>query len=315
MSNIEATKEPASASAAIAASPKQTWSHSTCTKEDLLKALHNKEVTAIESDIVMGTVILEDENSNKNSKQEIEAIMAHPPCDQSDLSFQEFAKLSMNEQQKKYGYKHIKLDFKEIKTLDPVFENIDGILSTGKTLFDKTIYLNADILKGPGKRECNLKMEPEIFSEKCIGFISRNEQYRKQCVFSLGWSVDPRSMYGYTSSDVDAMIHILEEKKLFNIGVVLAVNARVLAKDPTVFRDVLLKYKELQLLIWTGTGEPPISQMQIDYIVRYFRAIGCYDQIGLDCQIAATFFEGIFYDYIVKFVAIFWNAKKLLGYG
>ena len=85
MSNIEATKELTTASSAIAASPKQTWSHSTCTKEDLLKALHNKEVTAIESDIVMGTVIQEDDNTFYCELEFCQSYLLQ--CDQNVDSF------------------------------------------------------------------------------------------------------------------------------------------------------------------------------------------------------------------------------------
>ena len=68
-------------------------------------------------------------------------------------------------------------------------------------------------------------------------------------------------------------------------GIVLAVNARVLEKNPHPFDSILVKYSQMQLLVWTGTGEPPISQSKISKIQRHFEANGCIEQIGFDCKV------------------------------
>ncbi len=68
-------------------------------------------------------------------------------------------------------------------------------------------------------------------------------------------------------------------------GVVLALNARVLAKDPKPFDSILKDIPQLQLLVWTGTGEPPISERKIDGIKDHFGKIGLLDQVGFDCQV------------------------------
>jgi len=67
--------------------------------------------------------------------------------------------------------------------------------------------------------------------------------------------------------------------------VVLAVNARVLAKDPNPFNSILSDHPHIQLLAWTGTGEPPISMHQVKLIEDHFRSIGCDAQLGFDCQV------------------------------
>lgn len=69
-------------------------------------------------------------------------------------------------------------------------------------------------------------------------------------------------------------------------GVVLAVNARVLAKDSAPFDSILKEHPAIQLLVWTATGEPPISGDQISGIKEHFHSIGCEDQLGFDCQVS-----------------------------
>lgn len=68
-------------------------------------------------------------------------------------------------------------------------------------------------------------------------------------------------------------------------GVVLAVNARILAKNPAPFHPILRDYPQIQLLAWTATGEPPISNSLLDYILEYYRKLGCSNQIGFDCKV------------------------------
>ena len=73
-------------------------------------------------------------------------------------------------------------------------------------------------------------------------------------------------------------------------GVVLAVNARVITKDPKPFDSILKEIPELQLLIWTGTGEPPISKSKLSMITQHFENNGCMKQIGFDCQVRTSYY-------------------------
>ena len=50
----------------------------------------------------------------------------------------------------------------------------------------------------------------------------------------------------------------------------------------------------MQLLIWTGTGEPHISRAQISIINNHYQSIGCEDQIGFDCQVSLSHYNIIF---------------------
>jgi hypothetical protein len=70
------------------------------------------------------------------------------------------------------------------------------------------------------------------------------------------------------------------------VGVVLAVNARLLSRDPSPFDRFLAEFDETQLLVWTGTGELPIGQGTMDSIVRYFEKQGTIERIGFDCAVS-----------------------------
>lgn len=314
--------------------PKQNWAHSTCALDELSNALSDPFITAIEADIVMGYDINDDNPNN------IQPIMAHPPSTESDLSFQLFLSMvqGMNYKdriatstnnstitgEKSWGIKkHLKLDFKDIETVGRVLDIIsksmehnDSSIESNKDygqVEEKTIYLNADVILGPGLRNDALSVPSDDFLEPCISFLKHDPRRQKQFAFSLGWKTDCRSFTGYNQKDVEAMEEIIEKNNLlsFSQGIVLAVNARVLVKNPHSFDSFLMKYSQsAQLLAWTGTGEPPISKSKISKIQRHFEANGCVEQVGFDCKIAPSYFSGMFYDNAVNIVGLFWNAQK-----
>ena len=75
--------------------------HSCCSKADLAQALAIPYITAIEADIVL-------------SRSTRTPIMAHPPHDESDLSYVEFLESILED-----GKRSIKLDFKEPEAVRP----------------------------------------------------------------------------------------------------------------------------------------------------------------------------------------------------
>jgi hypothetical protein len=121
------------------------WSHATNSIEKLKAALENDdEITAIECDIMMG--------HGDNSMMVAVPILSHPPIRQSDLTLSHFLSLvrSNGSDGRSILQKHIKLDFKEISALAPSLNHILDLRLTNP--LSKTIFLNADILPGPGKR-------------------------------------------------------------------------------------------------------------------------------------------------------------------
>jgi hypothetical protein len=264
--------------------PEQTWSHSTCSVKELQYALNDSNITAIESDIVMGSVIACDASKEGSSQTHIQQpIMAHPPNTTSDLSFRHFMKLAMNDKQELQ--KHLKLDFKQAECvpagLDILREN-----QKAKNNSTNIIYFNADILPGPGVRGA-VSISADLFVETCLEFIEETGTANLSA-FSLGWKTDPRSLFGYNAKDANAMKELIQYYELSKKcrGVVLAVNARVLAKNVGALDELLQTIPSCQLLIWTGTGEPAISMRLFNYLRRHFELTGCKDRVGFDCQVS-----------------------------
>jgi hypothetical protein len=121
------------------------WSHATNSIEKLMAALENDEITAIECDILIGRGV-----------DSVPILSHRPPFfpirPQSDLTLSHFLSLvsSIGSDGRSTLQKHIKLDFKEISALAPSLNQILELRLTNP--LSKTIFLNADILPGPGRR-------------------------------------------------------------------------------------------------------------------------------------------------------------------
>lgn len=258
---------------------------------------------------------------------ERQPIMAHPPYNSSDLTFLNFKRMLGGKLSK-----HLKLDFKDYESVPLVLNHLingtsrnccnkdniefDGHLQRFNPGGKYTIYLNADILPGPGFRPSldRLNIHADRFLSTCLKMIKDDYCH---FAFSLGWKVDCRALLGYDSNDIQEMKNMILRHRLNDRckGVVLAVNARVLAKNCSPFNASLFyEIPGLQLLIWTGTGEPPISARQIDVIKNYFDRNGYSNRVGYDCQIASTAVTGAFYDLAVHVVGLFWNVHRLVSH-
>jgi hypothetical protein len=203
-----------------------TWSHSTNSRAKLALALADPLVEAIEADILMGrdtttttstasssdAVIDNVTQLQSSSTINIEPIMGHPPHQESDLSVTTFlnmvtitnktttslkdtASSALNKQQQEQHphaalQKHIKLDFKEIETVQPTLTQLQNLLhpaddcnntttttgttTTATSTLKKTVFLNADILPGPGKRNVE-HMPSSAFLDSCLAHIARTQ--------------------------------------------------------------------------------------------------------------------------------------------
>jgi hypothetical protein len=140
----------------------------------------------------------------------IEPIMGHPPHQQSDLSVATFLKMvtttthntisvedmdfiavdKLRQQPLVTLQKHIKLDFKEIETVQPTLKELQNLLhptddcdnittidtTTATSTLKKTVFLNADILPGPGKRNVE-HMSSSAFLDSCLAHIAQAKVY------------------------------------------------------------------------------------------------------------------------------------------
>lgn len=127
------------------------WSHATNSLEKVAKAASEKSISAVECDIVLGTA------TERGVDVPGIPILAHPPYVQSDISFKtlivQLTREGANGQ--KVLMKHLKLDFKEIGAVEPSLELLQ--LSNIANPLGKVIFLNADILPGPGRRDDKIR--------------------------------------------------------------------------------------------------------------------------------------------------------------
>lgn len=72
---------------------------------------------------------------------------------------------------------------------------------------------------------------------------------------------------------------------IFSSGVVLAINARLLYKDTQPFEKFLLEFPDTQILVWTGSTEPPISRRKVASIRNRFATGGHCHRVGFDCKV------------------------------
>ena len=176
--------------------PKPNWSHATNSREQLKKALQDDSITSIEADIVMGHVI----PSQTAPLQERIPIMAHPPHCESDLSLSTFLSLAttatttcnensstIRHPHSRVLHKNLKLDIKEFNAIQPTLDELGRQAGGGLTNpLERTIYLNADILPGPGKRSISTNdyISPTKFLQSCIDYYNSQQQDKKSVSFS-----------------------------------------------------------------------------------------------------------------------------------
>ena len=185
-----------------------------------------------------------------NSNNPAEPILSHPPSRESDLTVSQMRHFILgaprDDQKENYLRKHLKLDFKEIEVLEPT---LDLILNSDFTnILGKEIFLNADILSGPGfDRNDPSIVSPSMFLETCLVYIQKLKTKIPQLLFgfSLGFKANWKSEEGYSSSEVSRMSDLVSDYHLASstsrARIVLALNARQLSKNLPVF-DGFLRY-------------------------------------------------------------------------
>ena len=142
------------------------WSHATNSRREVVGVANDPNISAVECDILMGV-------ANEEIKSFYDTpILAHPPNTQSDISVASF----FLQLAKKDGdgrnvlRKHIKLDFKELRAVEPSLDLFR--LSKISNPLGKMVFLNADVLPGPGKREEeSLPVPAGPFLSTCLNYI------------------------------------------------------------------------------------------------------------------------------------------------
>ncbi len=257
-----------------------TWAHATNSRNQFEEALASTSVKAIECDVMM------------NRDDPPEPILSHPPSRESDLTVHQMLRLITAPHKDERGNlkKHLKLDFKEIGALKPT---LDLILDSDFTnTMRNQIFLNADILSGPGFQPNDPSIvSPSKFLELSLSSIQRLRAINPQILFgfSLGFKCDWQSEEGYSSSQVSQMSDLVDKYQLassnFEVRIVLALNARQLSKSLSVFDGFLTDYPESTILAWTGSGEPSIPSDEVERIRNYYASKMMSQRVEFDCCI------------------------------
>jgi len=183
-------------------------------------------VTAIETDVMMGTWIDDEDDDSRSIEEHVNvAITAHPPNNSSDLSVELFLKTIFECDQRK---PHIKLDFKDIDAVKPTLHSLARFNSLKYfAAGERHIFLNVDILLGPGARQHLSTINPDSDEGKKLSnsiinsdefFAAISEVFDTNSVrhfsfsLSLGWRTSYRATgNGYEDIDLQNMLMILKK--------------------------------------------------------------------------------------------------------
>jgi Uncharacterized conserved protein (DUF2181) len=193
---------------------KQSWSHGTNTIEKCCDAIRDPVVTAIEADVIIGRDL-----RSPLEKPHI-PVMSHPPHLESDLSAATFLDLVTKGGAEKTNdarslSKHIKLDFKHFEAVAPTLRMFKSLDANGN---GKTVFLNADVLAGPGKSPIDVTVPADEFIHTCLEhFSGANAQLLSKghnYAFSLGFKVEIHSPSGHTDDHLREMASLVKRHDL-----------------------------------------------------------------------------------------------------
>ena len=246
-----------------APSKDQSWAHSCCSRAALAAALGDGSISAIETDLVW-------------SESQSAVVHAHPPATASDLPFDAFLDAVCGEDARPA---HVKLDFKMPNIVAPCVASIDKYYADALLEKKMALWLNADVLPGPGAPRC--AFDADAFCRVCSGI--------RGAVLSLGWTVDVGLGDAYGDGDVDAMLDLLRRHgdrfARNDTRVVVAANLRFALRSLGVFAR-LLAASDVEVLFWTGTGEPPVSAAMV---ARVREGLAAFEErLAFDAQLAPS---------------------------
>jgi len=240
--------------------------------------LMDPTITAIEADILMGHV----KGREASSVGRI-PIMAHPPDRVSDLFLDDFLEACMED-----GLRHLKLDFKELLALQV---SLPILASHAKRFWEngQSIFINADILPGPGRKGAPATIPADEFFAAVLGHCPG-------IPLSLGWTCCTAAFgEGYTKADCEEMLRVYKEYvhklPVASGGVVFAVSLRLAQKSFPELVNLLRHAPTSQLLLWTGNGELAVSPTTVTRLRSWAKNEGVSERVGFDCRTSETVLE------------------------
>ncbi|XP_055307759.1 protein FAM151B-like [Sitodiplosis mosellana] len=237
---------------------KVTWAHAVNSWKLLNQTLSSSDIQMIEADVIIG--------KHKNGYKI--PIMGHPPFSSRDLSLEQFLTAVIehngNGDNNKKG---IKLDY---KTIEAVQQSV--FMLKRKDLKANTLWINADIILGPGKGIKPKPVDANLFFD-----VIKSIEELKSVTFSIGWTTSVNIIPGlplwtmktrYSQNHVDAMIKAIEENHIdgSNYPISFPIRAAIAAESREVLQylfNEVSKQSNVTFTIWSATNdEVNISKLQ-----------------------------------------------------
>ncbi|XP_071392175.1 protein FAM151B [Centroberyx affinis] len=199
------------------------WSHATNSRNRLTEALTGPS-HMIEADIIM------------RGREPKEPIMGHPPETDSDITLREWL-----EGVRAHG-KGIKLDFKSLEAVAPSVVLLEEVWDE----LGRPVWINADILPGPGGKAVPLDPAPFLAA---VGTLSSD------AVLSLGWTTGWTADTDNPGYSWDMVREMEEVCRILKHPVTFPVRAALLAQSFSQLKWLLQQSDRYSLTVWTGQND------------------------------------------------------------
>lgn len=213
-----------------------TWAHAVNSQEELREALVNPQIMMLECDIRLSPTG--------------EIIAAHPPLEESDLSFDALLEALQTTKQ------GLKLDFKDVAAVAPCLARLQA------RQLQRPVLLNANILQGLGG------WPPQIEATKFLAWCA---DLYPQGILSIDWTMGYYST-AYSRENIEEMLQLCREHHLQQVT--FPVRAKYL---PASWEHVahLLQVEGYSLTIWDNGPLAP----EVVHWLRYTTdpTLVCYD--------------------------------------
>ena len=220
----------------------------------------------IEADINLGFDL-------DGSISEMVPIMAHPPNIISDLSLERFLMtviqaLEENPQLKK----GIKLDFKRTDILKESLQIVQSLL----TRINFPLWINADIINGPGLFQLIRKVDPNVF-------LTTVKEYVPQATISPGFTTSAlANPPNYQKYQMDEMIEKLQVYQVLGSKITFPIRGMFAAASIDVIKYLLdttsTSTVNTTLTVW---GTDSITDEELEALKTFIQTVG-KDRVYVD---------------------------------
>lgn len=205
-------------------------------------------------------------------------IMGHPPQTTSDLTLEQFLKEVAAYNKNATTPKGVKLDFKSLEALQ-------AALTSWKKNDDlKNVWINADIIPGPGK-----KAGSEVDAKGFFDAVHAAADLKNKTL-SIGWTteLEKDKKTAYEQSHIDAMIKAIEDSQIpVGYPITFPVRAAIAAESKETLHNLFDKVKEnerqVTFTVWSGQNDT-VDEGKLQNFIESFGVSKVYVDVPKDLQ-------------------------------